>query len=544
MPTATPEPSHWTVGSLDEPASILPFSPDGRAAAPISQAIFPAPVLGLDYAYTTTGILREIPTPANGGVERRPVKGYLDASGEFTTTVTQVPTTTDQLVVTFHWNPALRWADGQPVTAGDSVFAYDEARRSPPSPEAEGLLELIERYEAVDGSTTRAFLKPGHSDPSYPLVAWPPAPRHLLQNATPEARDRYARAPLGYGPYTFGESTPGKSITLIRNKFWPSKGLREQLRFRFFGTAEELRAAVTRGEVDVASLDRIPADLYRALDQDAASGTTKVSFLRGPVSEHLDFNLDDPLLKDLRVRRAIAYAVDRQKLVDQLFGGKTSVLQSWIFPAQPEYAGDEQLTRYRYDPARASALLDAAGVKDTNGDGIREASGGKPISMTVLTADTPLAVEIGRRVEQNLRAVGLSLRTKALPVDALYSPTGPLFRRQFQLAEFAWIGSVEPNGLPIWSCAAIPSQENGFTGNNFGGWCFDQAETALRAAASALDPRARAAAYLHQQQFWTQQMPSLPLLQRPVAILQRPGIYGVTPDPLAPLTWNVAAWKP
>ncbi len=522
----------------------MPFSPDGRVAAPITQVLFPPPALALGYAYTTTGILREIPTLANGGVERRAVQGYLDASGEFTSTITSVPSTTEQLVVTFHWNPALRWADGKPVTAQDSVFAYADARRAPVSPEAQALLESIERYEAVDDTTTRAVLMPGRGDPSYPLAAWPPLPRHLLEKATTAARDKYAHAPIGYGPYTFDGAVPGESITLRRNKFWPASGLRDELRFRFFPGAQDLRAAVDRGEVDVASLERIPTDLYRFLDQDAATGAAVVIFMRGPVFEHLDFNLADPLLQDLRLRRAIAHAIDRQKIVDQLFGGKTSVLQSWIFPDQPEYAGDEQLRRYPYDPAKARALLDEAGIKDTDGDGIREMAGGKAISLTLLTTDIPLRLEIARRVEQDLRGIGLPVRTRALPVDQLYSPTGPLFRRQFQLAEFAWIAGVEPSGVPLWSCAAVPGPENGYTGNNFGGWCFGPAEASLRTAAGSLDPRERAAAYLRQQQLWTQELPDVPLLQRPIAILRRPGIRGVVPDALAPVTWNVDVWRP
>ncbi len=541
--TAAVEPSHWTVGLTDQPANILPFSPDARVAEPIAEAIFPSPALGLSYSYTTTGILAELPTPDNGGVERRPVAGFLDATGLFTTTATDRPTTTDQLVVTFRWNPDLKWADGTPVTAADSVFSYTEAQRAPTSPAMEALLELVEQYEAVDASTTRATLAPGRVDPGYLLAAWPPLPRHLLENAEPEARERYARAPVGYGPYTFSEWTPEQGITLVRNEFWPRRGLRDQLRFHFFAGPEELRAAVNRGEVDVAVVERLPSDLFGFLDQDATNETARVTFLEGPVYEHLDFNLVEPLLQDVRVRRAIAHAIDRQEMVDTLFGGKTSVLESWIFPEQPEFAGEEQLRRYPHDPSRARALLDQAGIRDTGDDGTREMADGTPITLTLLTTDTPQRAEIGRQIERDLRAVGLRVETRLLPIDELYSPTGPLFRRQFQLAEFGWLGAVEPNGLPLWSCAAIPGPENGFTGNNFGGWCFDPAEAALRAAANTLDERARAAAYLRHQQLWTQESPSIPLLQRPIAVLQRPELHGVAPDPLAPITWNVDDWR-
>ncbi|HSH83508.1 MAG TPA: peptide ABC transporter substrate-binding protein [Herpetosiphonaceae bacterium] len=543
-PLPEAEPSHWTVGLLDEPASVLPFSADGRVAAPISEAIFPSPILGLGWTYTTTGVLLEMPTLANGGVERRPAEGYLDATGQYTVTATDQPTTTEQLVVTFRWNPELHWADGTPVTADDSVFAWEEARRQPATPDVQALLEMVERYEVVDTHTTRALLTPGRIDPSYPLAAWPPLPRHLLADATDEAREQYDQSPLGYGPYTFAEAIQGESIVLSLNDYWPRReGMPEQLRFHFFPAADDLRTALLRGEIDVGVLERVPSDLYRFLDQDAASGAAAVTYVSGPISEHVDFNLSEPLLQDIRVRQAIAHAINRQALANDLFGGKPAVLHSWILPDQAAYAGDEQLTRYPYDRDRARRLLDQAGLADTNGDGLRELSNGGTISLTLHTTDTPLRVEFARRIEADLREVGLLVRGTPLPIDQLYSPTGPLFRREFQLAAYGWLGGVEPAGTPLWSCTAVPAAENGFTGNNFAGWCVEPAEAFLRTAATSPDPRVRAAAYLRHQQLWSAELPSLPLLQRPIVVLHDPRIHDIEPDALAPITWNVDAWR-
>ena len=541
---AAGEPSHWTVGLLDEPASVLPFSPDGRVAAPITEVLFPSPVLGLGWTFTTTGVLAEVPSISNGGVVLRPVDGYLDATGQFTVTATDQPTTTEQLDITFRWNPALHWADGTPVTAADSVFAWEQARSRPQTSDVQALLEAIERYEVVDTHTTRAVLAPGRIDPSYPVTAWPPLPRHLLADATTAEWDEYGRSPLGYGPYTFAAAVEGQGIVLGLNEYWPDKeGMPEQLRFQFFGTADDLRSALLRGEIDAGVLERIPINFYRFLDQDAASGTAGVTYVPGPVSEHVDLNLAEPLLQDVRVRRAIAHAINRQALVDELFGGKTTVLNSWILPDQPAYAGDEQLMRYPYDPEHARELLDEAGLGDANGDGLRDLPDGQTISLTLDTTDTSLRIEFSRRIEANLRDVGLRVSGNPMPVDQLYSPTGPLFRREFQLAAYGWLGGVEPAGTPLWSCSAVPAVENGFGGNNFAGWCFEPAEALLRTATTSLDARARAAAYLRHQQLWTQELPSIPLMQRPIAVLYDPRIRGLAPDALAPITWNIDAWR-
>lgn len=540
------EPSTWTIGLLDEPATLLPFSPDGRAAAPIVQTIFPAPVLEHSYTYTTTGVLTTLPTLANGDVERQSISGFLDASGQFTVTETTQPTTTQQLAITYRWNPDLRWADGTPLTAADSVFSYELFKQAQTSQEAQVVAALIERYEQVDEQTTRAVLKPGRDDPGYLTTAWPPLPSHRLRDLAPEeALADFKRQPLGYGPFTFAEQRPGEQIVLARNEHWPGKErLPEQLVFRFFGTADELRSAVTGGEVDVAEIERIPQELYPYLDQDQQSGAATIQYLAGPVYEHLDLNLGDSRLQDVRVRQALAYALNRQDMIDALFGGKVKPLYSWILPEQRAfYAGDEQLTRYPYAPDRARALLDEAGFTDANGDGMRETADGQPLSLALLTTDTPLRIALADRIAEDLQAVGITVEREVQPIDQFYSPTGPLYRRTFQLALFAWIAGADPNGVPLWSCNAVPIQENGYTGNNFSGWCFEAAEWPLRRAAATLDTRVRAQDYLKHQQLWAKEVPMIPLFQRPVAVLATPQIKGVAPDPLAPITWNVTQWQ-
>lgn len=548
-PTPAPEsdgPTTWTVGLLDEPSNLLPFSPDGRAAAPIVEAMFPAPVLGLNYTYTTTGVLETLPSPGTDDVRIEPVSGFLDASGHFTLTETTEPTTTEQLAVTFHWSKELRWADGEPVTAADSVFAYTLYGEVQAPQEAELTRSMIERYEQVDQYTTRAVLKPGRVDPTYLLTAWPPLPRHRLADLPPEeALAELEREPLGYGPYTFGEQLPGEQVVLIRNDYSPGhERLPEQLIFRFFARPEQLRDAVTSGEIDVGALERVPPELYAYLDQDQQSGAAEVRYLAGPVYEHLDLNLADIRLQDVRVRQALAYAIDRQGIATALFGGKVAPLNSWILPEQQAfYAGDEQLTRYPHDVNKARSLLDEAGLTDRNGDGIRDLPDDQPFRLTILTTDTPLRQAMAARIAESWSSVGIQVETEVQPIEQLYSPTGPLYRRTFQTALFGWVAGVDPGGLPLWSCNAVPIQENGYTGNNFAGWCFEAAEWPLRRANSVFDVRVRAQEYLKQQRFWTQELPVIPLLQRPLAILHHPSIQGVQPDPLAPVTWNIAGWR-
>ena len=210
----------WAIGLLDQPRDLYPYArdaPSQRIAAPLTELLFPSPVLALNYTYTSTGVLDRIPSLENGDAEIRKSDVYLDAANNITTTVTEVITQVDQLVVTFHWNPKLSWSDGQPLTADDSVFAYELARAAPPSDEARDRLAQLVSYERIDDHTTRAILRPDLITPNYFLTYWTPLPRHVLKDVDPaKVRESdFARTPIGYGPYVI-ERRDNTTIGMIQ----------------------------------------------------------------------------------------------------------------------------------------------------------------------------------------------------------------------------------------------------------------------------------------------------------------------------------------
>jgi peptide/nickel transport system substrate-binding protein len=539
----------WIIGLLEQPRELYPYTGNPtaqRAGAPLTELLFPSPVLAFNYGYTSTGVLDRIPTLENGDAAINKVDVHLDAAGNITTTVTDVITQVDQLAVTFHWNPKLRWSDGQPVTADDSVFAYELAKAAPPSDEARDRLAQLTAYERVDDHTTRAILQPDLTSPTYFLNYWTPLPRHLLKNVAPDKvrESDFSRKPIGYGPYTI-ESRSGNEIRMVRNQhyFGPPPAATHLL-LTFMSSVDMLRTYLLNGNLDVGATDRPSVEQFAALDQDMRNGLVHVTYVPNPIWEHIDFNLDVPALQDIRVRRAIALGTNRRAMIDALFGGHSPMLTSWVLPGQPEAAPADQLTRYDYNPDAARKLLDEAGYIDTDGDGVRSSPDGVTLTLQLMTTDNnPIRLEIARRFQQDMRAIGIDAAPLLLPTEQLFDTGGPLFQRQFDLALFAWIASSDPGGLLLWSCNAVPSQENGWTGDNFAGWCFRDANRAIREAVTSLDPAQRKAAYLRQQQLWTQEVPSLPLFQRLSLVLAAPGLRGPQPDSLAPITWNIASWR-
>jgi peptide/nickel transport system substrate-binding protein len=535
------------IGLLSDPGDLLPYfddPADERASGPITQLLFPAPLLPVSYTYTTTGVLERLPTVENGDITINSVDVFLDATGVITTTATEVITQVQQISVTYRWSRDLVWSDGVPVTAGDSLFAFELAQRTNLGQDASSRLALLQSYELVDDHTTRAVLKPDFTDPAYLTMVWAPLPRHVLEGRDPaELRTgEFALRPVSYGPFMVERRDQG-SLRLVRNPHYRGPlGAIDTVSFIFRDNVDLLRSSVAGGSLDVAVVDQPTPEVLAAASADAAAGSLQVQGVLSPIWEHLDFNLDVPALQDIRVRRAVAHAIDREAMVRELFGEYGRVLDSWIVPGQWGAAPADQITRYPYNADEARRLLDEAAVVDTNGDGLREV-GGQPLTLNLLTTQSsPVRLAASRRIAQDLQAVGIGVSLQEVPTAALYSTEGPLFRRGFQLALFAWIAGTDPRGWERWSCAGVPNEANGWTGNNFPGWCFFEADRAIRLATTSLDRAEREAAYLRQQQLFTQELPVLPLFQRVDMTLVSASLDGVAADPTAPVTWNLSSW--
>lgn len=544
-PDAPPADPGWRLGVTEEPIDLYPYSFNARSAAPLIELLYPAPLAIVSEVPTTTGVLERVPSFANGDVAYITTTVYLDASGAITQTQTATITSVRQLAVTYRWNPALRWADGAPVTAADSVFAYQVLRGSAATPQLSIQSDLTADYVAVDDHTTKAFLPPGRDDPNYLSTVWTPLPRQRFAGTpTPQqVAEALGREPLGYGPYQLTAWTTQLEFARSQGAAAFAGAFPERLTVRMFPDLAMLRTDIAAGLTDVGWSEALVGQQREPLELATAAGKLQVMSAPTPIWEHLDFNLAVPALQDIRMRRAIAYGLNRQALAADLYGADGRVWESWIAPESWAYAPD-RLSRHPYDPAQASALLDEMGYKDANGDGLRERPDSQPFTLTLTTSEqTPVRQAISARLVEDMAAIGIQINVQTLSTQELYSQQGPLFQRQFELALFGWLRGPDPDGAVLWSCAAIPNQINNFTGDNFTGWCVDTADAAIRSASATLDPAARRAAYADHQEIMSRELPIVPLFDRRLTVMARPAVTGMQPDPFAPLTWNLARWQ-
>lgn len=594
-PTAIP-PRTLNICLGQEPASLYPVDNPSSAARSVLAAVYDGPIDTNSYGYQPV-ILQRLPSLVNGDAQLFQKSVYVgdevvDASGTPRTLAAGVKVRPagcrsdtcavpydgtseiqmDQVQVTFRLLPGLTWSDGEPLTAEDSVYAFSLAS----NPAVAGSTYLVDRtksYEAADDVTVQWWGKPGFVDPTYYTNYWSPLPKHLWGQLSADKitdADETSRTPLGWGPYVIQEWAAGDHITLTKNPhyFRAAEGLPkfDTLTFRFAADTETAISELIAGTCDIldpsVGLDG-QVSLLRSL---AGQDQLQALFTTIPVMEQLAFGIRpaaydngynpdyDRLdyLGDVRVRQAVALCIDRQKIVDSVLYGLSSAPASYVPAEYPLYNPD--VRAYSFNLNAASALLDQVGWRDVDNDpttprqawGVQNVPNGTPLELSTITTSAAQRVQVSAILTDSLAQCGIKMNVKYLDQTALYAagPDGPLFGRNFDLAEFA-MGStgVEPP-CEWFSSSEVPNAANHWVGTNVSGYSNPAFDAACQAAQQSLaDEPAHAASYRQAQSIFAEDLPVIPLYWRVKVAAARPEVCHFSLDPTAASAlWNIEAF--
>jgi peptide/nickel transport system substrate-binding protein len=293
-------------------------------------------------------------------------------------------------------------------------------------------------------------------------------------------------------------------------------------------------------------IDMIAGEVGLSLDQGIAfekrhGGEYDVVFKPGLVYEHVDLNLDNPILADVRVRRALLHGLDRQAISQQLFDGKQQVADSFVNPLDWMYAKDG-VDRYPHDPAKAKALLEEAGWK-ARGAGIRTNDKGEKLGLELMTTAGNRSRELVQQVMQSQwRQIGVEARIKNEPPRVMFGES--VTKRNFQLAMYAWISAPESVPRSTLRSDEIPSAANGYSGQNYAGYRSPEMDSLIDAIEIELDRGKRKALWQQAQALYAADLPVLPLYFRADSYILPKWLAGVTPTGhAAPTTLWVEDWR-
>lgn len=440
------------------------------------------------------------------------------------------------LRVTWRLREGLRWGDGTPITTDDLRFAWEAGREGATGFGGAEFYRSAYEFLAEDARTfTLRFDRVTFEFAS--LGDFQPLPAHLERarwQADPRAyrtRTLYDTEPtnpgLWSGPYRVVGVQPGSAITLERNPHWsgPAPHFR-RISVRTVESTPALEAQLLAGQLDmIAGELGLPVEQASNLQRRHAN-RFRVTYRPGLVYEHLDLNLDVPALADRRVRQALLMALDRERIVAQLFEGRQTVAHTSVNPL--DWIHDANVRRWPFDAARAQALLAEAGW--TPGpDGVRRNAQGERLSLELMTTAGNRSREATQQVIQSMwRAVGVEARIRNEPPRVLFGQT--LNRRTYGgAALFAWVSAPENVPRGVLHSDEIPRAERNWSGQNYTGFRNAEMDRLLEDIPQELDRERRRELWHRLQAIYAEELPALPLWFRQDAHVWPLWLEGVRP---------------
>lgn len=446
------------------------------------------------------------------------------------------------LEVTWTLREGITWHDGTPFTVEDVIFGW-EVIVDPDIPAfGKSTAQKIDRIEKVDDRTFTVFWNEpditadqGWGDETIPV------PTHILRDVFDSDKEEFRNHPywttefVGTGAYEIVEWEPGSHIIVeAYDDYFLGRPNIDRVVWRFITDSNTLMANIITGDVDVTVIPSISIDqgltVQEAWNQTEA-GT--VEFIPGFGWDWIVFNQEeDPKFADVRVRQALLYAIDRETLVEALYGGFNPVAHSPIAPRHPIHTDEVEaaMVKYEYDPERALELLADAGWTP-GADGTLTNDAGEQFTVSIRTVAGQKDKENAQAIVADYwREIGAVVEIDNLPPGQIYDST--------HLFQFGWPSAFlfnfggGPNSLPdVYTCDQIPSEENNWSTANLGQFCNEEYDEVYHANPidQILDPEERAEVAAELMSIWTENVAFMPLYFKSEVGTAREGVTGFWP---------------
>ncbi len=447
----------------------------------------------------------------------------------------KTPDNKNGVAITYTLNAQATWGDGVPVTTKDVIFTWEAGKNELSGIGGAELYRRIYKIDAVDDKTFTLHVDRLTFDYNS-LGGFALLPEHIeRKNFSEPAEYRHKTAydtdtlyeGLYAGPYLISAVSPGSHVTLERNpKWWGKTPAFKKIIVRVIENTAALEANLLSGEIDMIA-GELGLTIDQALSFEKRHGNKfSIIYKPGLIYEHIDLNLDNPILSDLRIRQALIYAIDRKAISQQLFGGKQPVAISNVNPLDGMHASD--LPNPSYDPKMAARLLADAGW-GTMKNGVRVNAEGEPLSLDFITTAGNRTRELVQQVLQSQwRKLGIDVRIKNQPARVFFGES--LTERTYTgLGMYAWISSPESVPRSTLHSAYIPDQHNGFSGQNYPGFRNSEIDDLIDRIEVELDPGKRRPLWRRLQEIYIQEIPVIPLYFRANVYILPKWLQGLEP---------------
>ncbi len=426
----------------------------------------------------------------------------------------------DGLAYTFHLRQDVLWHDGAPFTADDVVLTID-LLRSPDLPAQQEVAELWRTVEVerIDSSTVRFTL----AEPFAPFLHYTTIgllPAHLLQEvpARELADHPFNLHPIGTGPFHVTEVTAQHAVLEAHTDKYGGRPYLDSVELIFYPDYASVFAAYQRGEVD--GISRVATDYL-----DEAAADTELNLYLPPLDGYavVFLNLERPVFQEREVRQALLLASDRQRIIDQILDEQAVPASGPVMPLS--WAYEAGTAEYAHDPAAAIALLEKAGWKDEDGDGVRE-KGDLRLEFTLLTNDEETRIQIINELARQWAEVGIHAVPEAAGVAGVVRDFLVPHNYEAIFYEWQWL-QTDPDLYTQWH-----STQKLSAGQNYGAYSNDRADLLMEEARRTTSEERRAMLYRQIQRLLAEDVPALPIYHPVYAYAIAKRIQNVRVGPL------------
>ncbi|MDE2482226.1 MAG: peptide ABC transporter substrate-binding protein [bacterium] len=424
----------WTIpgtlrmGEQEEPDSLNLMFGNNAATDEVDGLIYASLMRYDDEGNYIPDLATVVPSKANGGISK------------------------DGKTIVVHLRHDARWSDGVPVTAADWMFTYHAVLNPRNNIKSDYGWTEIASANAPNPYTIVIHLKHPSVGAFDVLTmggtAYPPLPAHLLAKLPDINHASINAQPISSGPFVLQRWNHGSSLVFVPNPYyWRGPAHLKQLIWKVIPDTNTLFAELQTHDIDV----------YRNVETNQVSrlgsiqGITVMHRLIGNW-RHLGINMSRPLLRDVRVREAIAEGIDWKRLNDTVYQGINQLAVSDVFP---ESWAAPELPPYRYDPAHAKALLAQAGWR-MGSDGVLHKG---PIALRITISATNAAKSNATTevvIQSALKALGIDVAVRNYPPSLMFSREGPLYTGKYDLEWSVDTNGPDPDNAGLWNSAYIP----------------------------------------------------------------------------------------
>ena len=472
----------------------------------------------------------------------------VDDHGKFVPEVAlQVPTlqnggiSPDGLTITYHLRHGIMWQDGVPLTAKDVIFTWRAIMNTSNNVQTRTGYDQIADVTAPEPYTVIVHMKAKYA----PIISYfmglqgggPILPEHVLGKYPNFNQVPFDTKPIGSGPFIVSEWVHGDHITLTANPhYWRGAPKLQRIVYKWISSNTTIMTQLQTGETD--AWFRADASLYPQLA--ALPGHTTI-LPQYSIFGHLDFNMRDPVVSDIKVRQAVAYGIDRALISHDATHDVYQVSDS----DQPSFswAYDPDLPRVTRDVVKAGALLDSAGWKKGS-DGYRYKNGSRLELQLSYVGGQVIAPAVGNIMAQELKDVGILLTQKTYPSAtffAAYGNGGILNTGKYQMAYFGWINGVDPDDSSLYMSKYMPNLPGGGQDSLY--WKDPTVDKLEQEALSTYDIEKRKQAYFGIQRELVDQVPTIILFQERAVDTFTTHFKGFVPSPAESPFWNSWEWS-